>query len=293
MESEDELAQREELYVLQRLREVDLDLRSLNELRGLSLSFEQALFLEKLLRKTTHNTIGSFRVEKAISDALPRRPPLTETDVQEIQHETRELVDTMRTVGLELEESADLLETSLSGHRTAIEPLVALFRRFKRREVKEMIARGLADRAARGIAEEGLLEEWFRTPLRFENLAYLWTLGLALAKVATDKSFETIARILRDRRYATARQELALFLVRAKDPRAIEILNELIDDDDVTLHVIEALGKRKDSKSPVAAEKLRRVCEWDWPFARKCAKKLLKKWGELPQSAPEESSRSE
>ena len=51
MESEDQLAQREEPYVLQRLREVGLDLRSLNEVRGLSLSSEQARFLEKLLRK--------------------------------------------------------------------------------------------------------------------------------------------------------------------------------------------------------------------------------------------------
>jgi hypothetical protein len=293
MESEDQLEQREELYVLQRLREFGLDLHSLNELQGLSLSFEQARYLEKLLRKTTRNRIRSFRVEKAISDALPRRPALTQEERRETEREEKELIETLRVAGLEIECAAALLDTRLNKHRAAIGPLVDLFRRFRSPYLKETIARGLADRAARGLAEDALLEEWFRTPLRYENLNYLWTLGFSLSKVATDRSFERIAQILSDQRYARARQELTLFLVRAKDPRAVKVLHELIEDDDMTLHVIEAMKKRKDAKSTVAVEKLRRVCEWDWPFARRCARNLLKKWGDLPQSAPEESSHSE
>ena len=76
-----------------------------------------------------------------------------------------------------------------------------------------------------------------------------WAIGNALAVVADQSLFEQLCELVRDRRHGTARQMIVLALGKIKNPRAIDALIELLDDDDVSGHALSSLLKLKARKA--------------------------------------------
>jgi HEAT repeat protein len=70
-----------------------------------------------------------------------------------------------------------------------------------------------------------------------------WAIGNALSVVADDRVFEQLAAIAEDKRHGHDREMVALALGNMKDPRAVDVLVRLLDDDQVAGHAIMALGK--------------------------------------------------
>ncbi len=102
------------------------------------------------------------------------------------------------------------------------------------------VASSLASKKAR-IALPILLKEFIRK----EDLAR-WEVGNAISEMMQDCDFEAIRPIVLNREFRHARQMLVMKLSKLKKtPEVIPLLIELLQDKDVAMHAIIALGKLK------------------------------------------------
>ena len=107
--------------------------------------------------------------------------------------------------------------------------------------VKDAMVRSLAgQRSARGEGTRRLIEEFGR-PEYADEASLRWAIGNTLATLAGPADADAIIEILRDRGGGMARQMLCDALLRTKDPRRVDALIDLIDDDSVAGHAIHAL----------------------------------------------------
>lgn len=139
--------------------------------------------------------------------------------------------------------------------------------------VKEEIVRDLSVPWAKPQAAPALIEEFQRgDPVNWSGLR--WTIGNALSIVADDSVFPEIAQLARDRKYGRAREMLALALGNMRNPAAVDVLIELLDDRDVAGHAVMGLGKLKAAK---ARSKIEPFLQHEKAWVRKEAKKALAK----------------
>ena len=107
---------------------------------------------------------------------------------------------------------------------------------------KEVIASSLTGtKTASAAATRAILAEFRNAPLDDETTK--WAFANALATLADEGAAEDLIELIRDKRHGRARQMLCDALKRTKDPRAPDVLIELIDDDDVAGHAILALRR--------------------------------------------------
>jgi HEAT repeat protein len=119
--------------------------------------------------------------------------------------------------------------------------------------VKEDIVRSLSVPWVGNTATEQLMDE-FKSADAHPALA--WAIGNALSIVSV-KGFESqIVELCRNPRYGMARQMLVLGLGRFRTSEAEEAAVELLDDEDVKLHAIGALGKMKSKRDLFELERL-------------------------------------
>jgi len=107
--------------------------------------------------------------------------------------------------------------------------------------VKETLVRALTVPWARPVAARPLIEEYLKAPM--DKVNFKWAVGNALTIVADASVFDEVVALVRDRRHGPAREMLAVALGNMKDPRAVEVLIELLDDEEVAGHVLMALRK--------------------------------------------------
>jgi len=136
---------------------------------------------------------------------------------------------------------------------------------------KERIVEALSVPWARRLAAPALVAEFRDAPgVPFSGLKY--AIGNALAVVADDSVFERISALLRDKRHGTDRTMLAMSLARMKNPRAVDLAIELLDDDEIAGHCVAALGELKAKRSRTRIRQfLRHPQEW----VRTAAKRSL------------------
>lgn len=132
--------------------------------------------------------------------------------------------------------------TKSDAYKDAIPILLKWLPKIANRRVKESIVRALSVPWAKGLAEAALLAK-FRSASESDNLGLKWAISNALEVLATDKIFDAIVELARDRRHGAARQMLAMALGKMKNPKAVDVLIGLIEDDDVAGHSIIALKK--------------------------------------------------
>lgn len=144
-----------------------------------------------------------------------------------------------------------------------------------REKVREGLVRALTVPAARPSTAPVLLEQ-FRRVADPSGLGPRWVIGSALEVVADDSVFHQVAAIVRDSAFGKARQMVVLGLARSKDRRAVPLLIELLDDEDVAAHAAMALGKLRAHEARSALE---RHLASPQPLVRREAKKALAKLG--------------
>jgi HEAT repeats len=111
--------------------------------------------------------------------------------------------------------------------------------------VKEQIVRGLTTPETKQVRPEAVavLIDEFRTS---DDHYLRWAIANALAEMADEDDFDEVASLARDQRYGKSREMLALALGRMKmEPRAVDVLLELLDDDVMAGHAIIGLRKLK------------------------------------------------
>ena len=162
--------------------------------------------------------------------------------------------------------------------------LVAWLPRMRDPVDKEVIARTLTGtKTAAPEAARAILSEFRKAPL--EDETGKWSYGNALSTLADSELADDLLELIRDPLHGRARQMLCDALKRTKDPRAPDVLIELIGDDDVAGHAISALRSYGPKSSlphlQRARSKLEGVLERPTatPFAKRQARKALERIG--------------
>jgi HEAT repeat protein len=105
-----------------------------------------------------------------------------------------------------------------------------------------------------------------------------WAIGNALTVLATDAVFDEIVALARDRRYGRARERVAESLGNMKDDRAVDVLLELLDDEEVSLPAMRGLG-RLGPRARRARAKIEPFLQHPEAWVRKDALRALKRIG--------------
>ncbi len=157
--------------------------------------------------------------------------------------EAKPLLDALEAAGLDPSDFGAFGWASFStfDFERAAPILIDWLPRVSDRRVKEAMVRSLADqKAAQGEGTRRLIAEFHR-PEYADDAGLKWAIGNTVATLALPQDAETIIEILHDRRHGRARQRFCDALVRTRDPRRVDVLIELIDDDEVAGHAIAAL----------------------------------------------------
>jgi hypothetical protein len=109
---------------------------------------------------------------------------------------------------------------------------------------------------------------------RSERTSVKWDIGNALSYVANDSVFEDIVELVTDRSHGHDRQMLAPALGNMKNPKAVDTLIDLLDDDQVAGHALRPLGKLRATK---ARSKIERFLTHNRSWVRHEARLALKR----------------
>lgn len=203
------------------------------------------------------------------------------------------LIAQLHRLGFNVESVADLFNRRMN-YREAIPLLLEWLPRIDNLDVKESVVRTLSVKWARPVAARPLIEEFRRAPAE-EELGLKWAIANGLEVVADESVFEEIVEFVRDRSHGRAREMLAMALGNMKDPRAVPVLLELLDDEQVVGHTLIGLRRQFRQKSvradlPVEAVRgaVERFLDHPKTWVRREAKRVLE-WIEKA----EEEGRSE
>ena len=187
--------------------------------------------------------------------------------------------------------------SSTFDYASATPILIEWLPRIEDPRVIESIARSLTGQpGARGEGARRLIASFRKVAAAAPERGPGWAIGNALSTLAGPDDASDIIELLRDRRYGTARQMLCDALTRTRDPRAVGVLIELIDDDDLSGHATSALRRlgRWTQIPDVARARPRLEAVLERPtatvFARKQARKALEVAGPIEADAAARSA---
>jgi HEAT repeat protein len=195
---------------------------------------------------------------------------LREAQVLQNKQDSAPIVADLRKLGFDVEWIDELYNNHLD-YRTAIPTLLDWLPRVSNPDVKADIVRALSVRWAKPKAAPLLVKEFARAP---DELGLRWAIGNALSVVADDSVFEEVVRLVRDRRHGRSREMVAVALGNMKNPRAVDVLLELLEEEQLAGHALIGLGKLKPEKAREAAT---RLLDHSKAWVRKEAAKLLAK----------------
>lgn len=181
------------------------------------------------------------------------------------------LVEDLKKAGLNITSSWDLVNTT-SSYKPAIPILLEHLSKPYHLKNKEGIVRALAVKEAIGKAGPVLIAEYNRT-LK-DNTLLRWAIGNTIYTTITENDVESILSIVQDKTNGMSRQMFVAALGKVESEKAENVLINLLDDEEITPHALEALGRMKSSK---AREKITMLTNHPKALIRKEALKALKK----------------
>jgi hypothetical protein len=158
-----------------------------------------------------------------------------------------------------------------SNYGAAVPVLLQWLPRISDRHAKEDIVRTLSVPWAKPEAAPLLIRE-FKAANDPTGDGLRWAIANGLAVVADDAVFEDLLHLVQDKQYGKAREMLVVALGNMKDPRAVTVLMNLLDDEQVVGHAVMALGKLK---APAARERLKELMQHTTEWVREEARKAV------------------
>ncbi len=181
-------------------------------------------------------------------------------------------------------DSLDIFINTAIDYRKVVPILMYWLPRMEHIGVKDSIVRSLTTKWAKPIAAPLLIEEFRRVNVtNGESSMFKWAIGNALSLVADDSAFDDLVELVRDKSHGRAREMLADALANTKNPGAVDVLIELLDDEEIAGHALSAirkLGKKAGKARPhverflshpkawVRKEAQRAIAKMDKPSAR-------------------------
>jgi HEAT repeat protein len=161
-----------------------------------------------------------------------------------LKREDAMVVAALRDVGIIASSVYDLVN-SREPYPQAIPVLLKFLPYVSNDRIKEGVARALGVKEAKPIAAETLIREFEKYPSETPSQQHTkWAIAHALATVADDSVFHEIVSLLDDKAQGWARSGMvpALCNMVMHRERAITLLMKLLDDDEVKVQAMIALG---------------------------------------------------
>jgi hypothetical protein len=165
------------------------------------------------------------------------------SEQEHARQEDQLVVGELDRVGVAVRSTQDLMHTK-QPYPDAIPVLVRMLSVVQGYTMKEIIARTLGTKEARGHAE-GPLISLFSTSLSDDSQdakRLRWAIANSLDILGSKGISGLLLPLLRDPRSGSARGPLILAAAKTKDPAVIDDLLELLNDDDVTGFAAAGLG---------------------------------------------------
>lgn len=138
--------------------------------------------------------------------------------------------------------------------------------------IKEGIIRALAVKEAKGRTGSVLITEYNRLPK--DEMLVRWAIGNTLYRTIVEDNVESILPIVLDNTNGMSRQMFVAALGKVKSDQAENALIQLLDDEEVTPHALEALRRMKSRKG---RDKIAMLINHRKAVIRKEAQKALTK----------------
>ncbi len=225
------------------------------------------------MKTTAEERLQQREQEPAYRNQMQEQEKQRIAAIDEYDEAAVPLMAELSSAGFEVE-SLEVLGQS-KAYKDAIPILVKWLPEISNLRVKESIVRVLSKKWAGADAVTALLTEFRATP-ETANGGLKWAIGNALEVLASDKIFGDIVELVQDKRHGIARQMLVVALGKMKNPRAVDVLICLLDDDDVVGHALTALKKLKAKQ---ARSHIVRLINHPNAWVRKRAKQALDKIG--------------
>jgi len=190
--------------------------------------------------------------------------------VEQNRLDAKPLEEAIRKLGVDISSLDDLVNRNFD-YKIAVPLLLDWLPRVQNQDVKSAIVRALTVKFAKPEAAKPLLKEFMQAQVSSGG-DIKWVIGNALSVVADDSVFDELVALLRDRRHGRDREMLAWALGNMKNPRAADVLIEMLDDEQVAGHAIAPLGKLKAIR---AKGRLEQFLNHPKAWIRKAAKTAL------------------
>ncbi len=196
-------------------------------------------------------------------------------EISELEGEEGPILKDLRKAGLAVTSLFELTPSAPNSNR-ALPILLHWLPIVRNHTIRMGIVRALSARWARPTAAKPLIEAFERQD-DSPSCHVRWQIGDALSVVADDTVFEDVVRLSRAGQYRRAREMLMLALANMRNPQAVEVLIELLDDEEVAGHAVMALGKlRAQAARPYIEPFLAHSKAWVRREARKALAKIDK-----------------
>jgi HEAT repeat protein len=189
--------------------------------------------------------------------------------------EDRMIIDRVREKGIAISSVWDLVHTR-DKYTEVIPDLIATLPEVNELAIREGIIRALTIKEAAPAAAKPLIEEFYR--LLGDETSHgsttRWAIANALTVVARGDSVDAVLKLIALPSSGSARQMLALTLGKLKDRRAVPVLIELLNDEQIVGHAASALGM---IKAPEARQALLSMRNHPRTWVRKEIEKAILK----------------
>ena len=216
--------------------------------------------------------VAKLRQDPAYMAKHAEREKRRDALAQEFARQSEPIISDLAAVGF-VYSSVDDLRRSGIRYEKAVPVLVKWLQIVTTQVLKESIVRALSVPWAKPVAALPLIAE-FKGTKGLSSDSLKWAIGNALSVVADDSVFLEIAELVSDKRHGMAREMLAVALGNMKNPQAVDLAIQLLNDETVVGHTLTALAKLKSKRARPYIEAL---ADHPKPWVRKQAQKALVK----------------
>ena len=209
-------------------------------------------------------------ISRMVAERVAKDPKYAEY-IREVRTILKPILDDLLKIGYKVERLS-ALRSHKDAWKASIPVLLHWLPSISHLNIRKEIIGLLGTPWTGNKATKYLIEEFRKTAL--DHPLHAWTIGNTLSTVDV-KGFENeIISLTRNSKYGIARQMLAMGLHRLHNSEAEGAALDLLDDEDVKVHAIIALGKMKSKRALFHLEKLLADKR---PLVRKEARKAITK----------------
>lgn len=188
--------------------------------------------------------------------------------------ESNRIIEALKKAGIAIDDIYDLVNTN-EPYPEAIPVLIQLLKEgITNVGNREGIIRALAVPEAKGIIGSLLIDEFYKIPS--ENMLLRWTVGSTMEAVISEKDIDGVIKIITDKSNGMSRQMFVLALGNIPSEKSEDVLIQVLNDDEIAPHALEALGKLQSKK---ARDKISELTNHPKSLVKKEAIRALKKIG--------------